>query len=89
MVVTIADIAALLSQCSSILLSPLRRCEAPNGMAADKLRLLAPFLTTIQTPDKDGHRFISRPGLHLPILRLRLPAAFALEHIATSLLISL
>ena len=58
-------------------------------MAADKLRLLAPFLATIQTPDKDSHRFIGTPRLHLPILRLRLPAAFALEHITTSLLITL
>ena len=51
--------------------------------------LLSPFLATIQTSDKDGHRFISRPGLHLPILRLRFLAAFTLEHITASLLIAL
>ena len=51
--------------------------------------LLPPFLATIQAPNKDCHRFIRRSCLHLPILRLRLPAALALEHIRPTLLVAL
>ncbi len=62
---------------------------APSLFCSEPCTLLPPFLATVQTPDEDSHRLIRRPGLHLPMARLALPAPLALEQIRSLLLITL